>query len=118
MCAYITTKGEKTKGDLSEAITAATKPAKCVIKKVTAKKKSIVLKWKKKSGSGYEITYSTKKNFSKAKTIKVKGANKLSYTIKKLKSGKTYYVKIRAYKKVGNKVYRGAYSVKKTVIVR
>ncbi len=118
VCAYITTKGEKTKGDLSGAITAATKPAKCVIKKVTAKKKSIVLKWKKKSGSGYEITYSTKKNFSKAKTIKVKGANKLSYTIKKLKSGKTYYVKIRAYKKVGNKVYRGAYSVKKTVTVR
>lgn len=118
VCAYITTKGEKTNGDLSEAITAATKPAKCVIKKVTAKKKSIVLKWKKESGSGYEITYSAKKNFSKAKTIQVKGTNKLSYTIKKLKSGKTYYVKIRAYRKVGNKVYRGAYSVKKTVTVR
>lgn len=118
VCAYVSEKGEKNSGDFSKAVTAATKPAKCVIKKVTVKKKSIVLKWKKRAGSGYEITYSTKKNFSKAVTIKVKGANKLSYTIKKLKSGTTYYVKVRAYKKVGNKIYRGAYSAKKAVTVK
>ena len=117
MCAYIADKGEKKSGILSKAVTVATKPAKCVIKKAAAKKKAIVLKWKKKAGSGYEITYSTKKNFSGAKTIKVKGARKSSYTIKKLISGKTYYVKIRAYKKVGNKIYHGGYSARKAVKV-
>ncbi len=118
VCAYIADKGEKKSGILSKAVTVATKPAKCVIKKASAKNKSIVLNWKKKAGSGYEITYSTKKNFSGAKTIKVKGARKSSYTIKKLKAGKTYYVKIRAYKKAGNKIYRGAYSARKAVKVK
>lgn len=116
VCAYAG--ANKSEGDVSEIVTAATKPAKCGIKKAAAKKNRVTLKWKKMAGSGYEITYSTRKNFSGAKTIRVRGASKTSYTIRKLESNKTYYVKVRAYRKVGNNFYRGAYSAKKTVKVK
>lgn len=115
VCAYVSVNAKKVSGDVSKTITTTTKPGKCSIKKIAAKKNTIALKWKKTAGSGYEITYSTKKNFAGAKTVKVSGASKSSYTIKKLKSKKTYYVKVRAYRKTGGKVYRGAYSAKKTV---
>lgn len=117
ICAYVAA-DQKYSGDFSKSVTTATKPAKMQIKTVTARKKAILLKWKKTAGSGYEITYSTKKNFSGAKTIKVSGALKSSYCLKKLKSNKTYYIKIRAYKKVGTKIYRGAYSTKKKIKVK
>lgn len=73
--------------------------------KATAGKKKLTLKWKKKSGvDGYQIQISTNKNYSKKQTYTL-GKNKTSKTItkyngKKLKSKKTYYVRIRAYKKV------------------
>ena len=66
--------------------------------KATAQSKALKLTWKKSSSiSGYEIQYSTSKNFASAKTIKV-SKSKTSYTIKKLKESKKYYVRIRAYK--------------------
>ncbi len=117
VCAYVMA-DKKYSGTCSQTVTTATKPAKVKVTSVTAKKKAIILKWKKTAGSGYEITYSTKKNFSGAKTTKVSGAYKSSCRVKKLKSNKTYYVKIRAFKKVGNKIYRGAYSAKKKVKVK
>ncbi len=114
VCAF-TSADKKYKGDFSNSVTTATKPSKVSIKTVTAKKKALALKWKKTAGSGYEITYSSKKNFSGAKTVKINGASKSSCTVKKLKSKKTYYVKIRAYKKVGGKIYRGPYSARNQV---
>lgn len=76
--------------------------AKTSVKKVTAKKKAITIKWKKKTGvTGYEIQISLKKNFKKiAKKVIVKGDKQISKTINKLKSGKKYYVRIRTYKVV------------------
>lgn len=74
--------------------------------------------YKKVSGAaGYEILYSTNKKFTRKSTGKVM-TKKTSYTIKKLKKGKTYYFKVRAYKldKQNNKAY-GPYSkVKKLKI--
>ncbi len=82
------------------------------------KKKSVKLTWKKVSGAnGYVIYRSTKKNkgFKKIKTITK--AKTVKYTNKKLKKGKTYYFKIRAYKTVnGKKVYSKYTSVKKVKI--
>lgn len=78
------------------------------------KSKQIALKYKKVSGAkGYEISYSTDKKFKKSVTKKT--TSKTSYTIKNLKKGKTYYVRVRAYKKdsAGKKVYSGYTSVKK-----
>ena len=82
-----------------------------------SKGKKIVLKSKKVSGAkGYEISYSTDKKFKKAVTKK--NTTKTSYTISKLKKGKTYYVRIRAYKvdSTGKKVYGKYSSVKKVKI--
>lgn len=66
--------------------------------KVAAQSKALKLTWKKSASiSGYEIQYSTSKNFASAKTAKVSNS-KTGYTIKKLKGNKKYYVRIRAYK--------------------
>ncbi len=85
------------------------------IKKLTKAKKSFKVTWKKVSGvSGYQIQYSTNKKFkSSNKTATVKKGSTTSLTVKKLKSKKTYYVRVRAYKNVnGRKVYSSWSKVK------
>ncbi len=64
--------------------------------KTKGKKKTLELTWKKGSGaSGYQIQVSTKKSFKGAKKITVK---KNKYKVSKLKPGKKYYVRVRAYR--------------------
>lgn len=79
------------------------------------KRCKIKLKLNKVAGAkGYQIRYATNKRFKKA----VIRNSKLSYTIGKLKKGKTYYVKARAYIKSGkNKVY-GKWSKAKKVKIK
>lgn len=58
------------------------------------KKRTISVKWKKiKDAKKYKIQFATNKKFKKAK---VRICKKTSYQIKKLKKGKTYYVRVRA----------------------
>lgn len=85
-----------------------TKPA---IKKLTAGKKSFTIIWKKQTVSGYQLQYSTSKTFRKSvrKTITI-SKKKTSYTIKKLKARKKYYVRMRAYKIAGGKKKCGKWS--------
>lgn len=79
-------------------------------KAVSKKAKKAIVKWKKADGvNGYEVTYSLKKSFKNAKTVNV-SAKKANVTLKKLKKGKKYFVKIRAYKNVEGTRYYGAYS--------
>ena len=88
--------------------------------KLTSPKKSQAkATWKKVSGaSGYQIQYATKSSFSGKKTLTVKSGKKTSAVIKKLKKGKKYYVRIRAYKKIAGKNVYTAYSAKKNVRVK
>ncbi len=77
------------------------KPKSTKISKLKAGRKQFKATWKKVSGvTGYQIKYSASKKFTKktTKTVTVKGAKKTSAAIKKLKSKKKYYVKIRTYK--------------------
>ena len=75
------------------------------------KKNSIDVSWKQGiKNDGYEVQYSLQKNFKGAKKITVKGAKNLDCTIKKLKVGKTYYVRVRTYKKAKGKMYYSAWS--------
>lgn len=92
---------------------------KVVVKKaVSTKAKKATVTWKKVSGvNGYQVTYSLKKNFKKAKSVTV-AATKAKVTLKKLKKGKTYYVKVRAFKVVEGNKYYGAYSKKLKVKVK
>lgn len=83
-----------------------------------SKKKSFVVKWKKvKDVKGYEVSYALNKKFTKSK--KSKTTSKLTLTVKKLKKGKTYYVRVRAYNKGsdGSKVY-GKWSATKKVKIK
>lgn len=76
-----------------------------------AKKKSIRLTWKKISGaSGYLVRISENKDFSDYKLIKVNKGSAKGCTIKGLKSGKTYYVRVRPFMKKGGKTYTGILS--------
>lgn len=81
------------------------KPATTKVKKVKAAKKSLTIKWSKvKGASGYEIQVATDKKFKKnKKSILVKKQKTTSAKIKKLKSKKKYYVRVRTYKVVGRK---------------
>ena len=93
-------------------------PKKAVIKNVKASgKKKVKISVKKipEKVNGYEIVLSTKKNFKNAKKVITK---KHVVTMKKLKAGKKYFVKVRAFKKVGNKTIYGKYSTVKKVIVK
>ena len=66
--------------------------------------------------SGYQIAYSTSKSKGfKYITVNSKTASKV---IKKLKSKKKYYVKVRAYKTVGKKKYYGSYTSIKSIKVK
>ena len=66
---------------------------------ITIQNGSMVLKWKKvKKITGYQLQISTNKKFKKAKTISLK-SSKTSYSKSGLVSGKTYYIRVRAYKK-------------------
>lgn len=83
--------------------TSVTKPKKVSLRsaKVSGKKK-LVVKWKKASGvSGYQVQIALKKNFRTGKrSFLITKPKASSATIKKLTSGKKYYVRVRAYKNV------------------
>ena len=74
---------------------------------VKAGKKSIIVNWKKVSGAtGYVVQY-RKAGASKWTTKKT---TKATYTIKKLKKGAQYDVRVAAVKKTGSGTFRGKYS--------
>lgn len=81
------------------------------IKKIKAKKKTLKITWiKVKDVNGYKLQYSLEKNFEKEKTITIKKASITSKTIKKLKSKKKYYIRIRTYKIISGKAYQSVWS--------
>ena len=96
-------------------------PAKTVIKKLKNRKgKKLQVNFKKVSGAdGYEIAYSKGVNFGKKKTtVKSYNAAKNVRTIKKLKKGTRYFVKVRAYKMNGTQKVYGKWSQVKVVKIK
>lgn len=90
------------------------------IKSIKNKKgKKIDLKWGKVSkADGYHIRYArTVNKLKKAKLITVSNKT-LTYTIKKLKKKKTYYVQMRAYKTVDGMTYFSAWSQTKKIKIK
>lgn len=110
--AYKTVSGTRHLGAYSAVANA--KPALAKAKKVKAKragKQKIRVSWKRVTGAtGYKVYRSTKKNkgFKAVKTIKK--AKTVKYTTKRLKKGKRYYFKVRAYRTVSGKKVYSAYS--------
>lgn len=108
-------------GDYQSAVKTVTVrvvPKKIALKSVKSPLKGKVqVSWKKnKDAAGYQICVSQRKDFKKNTIQKAYKKDKLSQKISGLKSKKTYYVRIRAYKKVKGVTYYGTWS--KVVKVR
>lgn len=121
-------------GDYQGTITKTFKivPKKAVIHAVKAAKKAETVEIRKNDGgvTGYQISYSYKKNFKgqkykelkkcKYKNVKIKRKKYTitSYKIKSLKSKKYVYVRVRAYKQVGKTKIYGSWSSTKKVKIK
>lgn len=92
----VTLKGNYS-GTVSKTFTI--QPKSTTISQLKVGKKKLTVKWKKQTTqtTGYEIAYSTSKQFKNAKTTVIKKNKTTSKTLKKLKK-KKYYVRIRTYK--------------------
>ena len=64
---------------------------------------------KDKTVSGYEVLYSTNKNFKYAKKLVSNSYKKTKFTINNALSRRIYYIKARSFVKVGGKKIYGAY---------
>lgn len=96
------------------------KPKNTKIKKLTSKKANLTITWSKISGvKGYQIQVATDKKFKKnKKTVTIKKQKATKKTIKKLKSGKKYYVRIRTYKVSKNKKVYSSWTKAKKVKIK
>jgi len=112
----------KFKGNYTGTIkkTFTIKPKSTSISKLTAGKKKFTVKWKKQTSqtTGYQIQYSTNKNFKSAKTVTVSKNKTTSKAVSKLKAKKKYYVRIRTYKTVGKTKIYSSWSKAKTVTTK
>ena len=93
--------------------------AKTTLKKAKKSGRKAQLTWKKvKAATGYEVYQATKKNgkYTKVKTVK---KNKVvTCKTKSLKRKKTYFFKVRTYRKVAGTTVYGAFSNVKKVTVK
>ena len=119
--AFKTVSGTTYYGAYSAVLKTSTLPATPAVTSVTSPKaKNLTVKWSKiASATGYEIQYSTDKNFKSGITAKTVNANgTVSATYTGLAAGKTYYVRIRTYKTIdGAKVY-SPYATAKSVKIK
>lgn len=96
------------------------KPKGTSLSSVKAGSKKITVKWKKQSTqtTGYQIQYSTSSKFKSPKYVTVSSNKTTSKSIKKLKSKKKYYVRVRTYKTVGKTKYYSSWSKAKSVTTK
>ena len=108
--AVITVTG-KASGRATETvkITVTVKPSEKLSAKATALKgKKAQVTWKRnKKATGYQIVVATDKSFKNVvKTVNIKKNKTVKKSVKGLKKGKKYYVRVRSYKKAsGGNVY-------------
>ena len=115
----VTAKATSTYSKSVKKITVYGVPKKPEMKKLTAGKKKFTIQWKKdKKADGYQVQYSTDKKFKKnVKSVNV-SKKSTKATVKKLKKGKTYRVRVRSYKKINGKKYYSGWGKVKSVKVR
>ncbi len=83
-------------------------------------RKELVIKWAPNvSVDGYQICFSRSKKFSGTKrTVKIVGGAKERRVLKKLASGKMYFVKVRAYKVINKKTRYSSWSKVKSAKIK
>ena len=115
----VTAKATSTYSKSVKKITVYGVPKKPEMKKLTAGKKKFTVQWKKdKKADGYQVQYSTDKKFKKnVKSVNV-SKKSTKATVKKLKNGKTYRVRMHSYKKINGKKYYSGWGKVKSVKVK
>ena len=85
------------------------------VKKASSRKLNVVWASHKTQTTGFQVRYATTKKFKSGtyKTVTLTSKSATSKALTKLKAGKTYYVKVRAYKTVdGKNIYSSWSKVK------
>ena len=105
----------KLKGNYTGTKTVSYKinPQATAIRSAIGSAKKMTVKWGKKvkQTTGYQIQYSASSKFASGnKSITIAGVNNVSRTINKPTVGKSYYVRVRTYKKVGSQIYYSSWS--------
>jgi len=105
---------------LSNAAKVSMMKAPAIKKLVSVKKGEIkvTLKQKVSGAKGYKIYAASKKGGKFKEAYTMKKVSSIKGSVKKLKSGKTYFIKVRAYKKVNGKMVYGKYSKAKQIKVK
>lgn len=93
--------------------------AKQKITKIKTAKGGFTAKWKKQSmADGYQLKYATNSDFDNGKSKYVKTNSTTSLSVSKLRSGKTYFVKVRSYTTVDGKKIYGDWSDVKAITTK
>ena len=95
-------------------------PKPSSISKLNSGFRRLTVRWKKQGSqiSGYQIQYSSRKDFKTQKTVKVIGAGKTYRKISGLAGKHKYYVRIRTYRTVDGLNYYSTWSAAKTVTTK
>ncbi len=86
--------------------------------RLKSKKKRIMVSWKQQEMvDGFKIQYARDKRFTKKKGQKIVKGSSCKAVINKLKKGKVYYVRIKAFNKSNGKRIFGKWSIKKKIVL-
>lgn len=104
---------------INKTITFKILPPKTLLTGLKKANRSFIASWKKNiQATGYQIQYAADSRFTKErKTVTVGKQSATRYKISGLKNKKTYYVRIRSYKRVGKKVLYSSWSTVKKIRV-
>lgn len=104
---------------INKTITFKILPPKTLLTGLKKANRSFIASWKKNiQATGYQIQYAADSRFTKErKTVTVGKQSATRYKISGLKNKKTYYVRIRSYKRVGKKVLYSSWSTVKKIWV-
>ena len=104
---------------INKTLTFKILPPKTLLTGLKKANRSFTASWKKNiQATGYQIQYAADSRFTKErKTVIVGKQSATRYKISGLKNKKTYYVRIRSYKRVGKKVLYSSWSTVKKIRV-
>lgn len=104
---------------INKTLTFKILPPKTLLTGLKKSNRSFTASWKKNiQATGYQIQYAADSRFTKErKTVIVGKQSATRYKISGLKNKKTYYVRIRSYKRVGKKVLYSSWSTVKKIWV-
>lgn len=116
--AYAKASGETVWGSHSFVYTATAPDTVKLVSVASKSAKKATLSWEKTAADGYEIYMSTSKNGKYKKVKTVTDGSTVTYTKSSLKTGTTYYFKLRAYKTVDDTKLYGDFGNVKTVSIK